>query len=112
MKGTSPVNVGASVRARLLKVSKERHEDFTLRLMNYAAERFLYRLSRSTRRNQFVLKGAMLFAVRIGELYRPTRDLDLPGTGEPSEGAIQAAFREVNYSRLRRARPPPRAAQD
>ena len=95
MKGKSPVNVGASVRARLLKVSKERHEDFTLMLMNYAAERFLYRLSRSTRRNQFVLKGAMLFAVRIGEPYRPTRDLDLLGTGEPSEGAIEAAVRDI-----------------
>jgi hypothetical protein len=55
MKGKTPVNVGASVRARLLKVSKERHEDFTLMLMNYAAERFLYRLSRSNRRDQFVL---------------------------------------------------------
>ncbi len=30
------VNVAASVRARLLKASKERQEDFTLTLMNYA----------------------------------------------------------------------------
>jgi hypothetical protein len=46
---TPPVNVSASVRARLLKVAKakERREDFTLTLMNYAAERFLYRLSLS-----------------------------------------------------------------
>jgi predicted nucleotidyltransferase component of viral defense system len=95
MKGKTPVNVGASVRARLLKVSKERHEDFTLMLMNYAAERFLYRLSRSSRREQFVLKGAMLFAVRIGELYRPTRDLDLLGVGEHSEAAIEAAIRDI-----------------
>jgi len=95
MKGKTPVNVGASVRARLLKVSKERHEDFTLMLMNYAAERFLYRLSRSNRRDQFVLKGAMLFAVRIGEPYRPTRDLDLLGTGESSEAAIEAAVRDI-----------------
>jgi hypothetical protein len=95
MKGKTPINVGASVRARLLKVSKERHEDFTLMLMNYAAERFLYRLSQSGRRNQFVLKGAMLFAARIGELYRPTRDLDLLGVGEPSEAAIEAAIRHI-----------------
>ena len=81
MKRKPQVNVAASVRARLLKVSKERGEDFTLTLMNYAAERFLYRLSRSKFRDQFVLKGAMLFAVRIGERYRPTRDLDLLGTG-------------------------------
>lgn len=95
MKGKTPVNVGASVRARLLKMSKERHEDFTLMLMNYAAERFLYRLSLSNRRSQFVLKGAMLFAARIGEPYRPTRDLDLLGMGEPSEAAIEAAVRDI-----------------
>lgn len=95
MKGKTPANVGASVRARLLKVSKERHEDFTLMLMNYAAERFLYRLSRSRLREQFVLKGAMLFAVRVGERYRPTRDLDLLGLGEATEAAIHAAVREI-----------------
>lgn len=89
------VNIGASVRARLLTVSKARREDFTLTLMNYAAERFLYRLSRSRLRAQFVLKGAMLFAVRIGERYRPTRDLDLLGIGEATEAAILAAVREI-----------------
>lgn len=95
MKRKTPANVGASVRARLLKVSKGRREDFTLTLMNYAAERFLYRLSRSRLREQFVLKGAMLFAVRIGERYRPTRDLDLLGMGEATEAAIHAAVREI-----------------
>jgi predicted nucleotidyltransferase component of viral defense system len=95
MTRKTPVNVGASVRARLLRVSKERREDFTLTLMNYAAERFLYRLSRSRLRDQFVLKGAMLFAVRIGERYRPTRDLDLLGLGEANEAAIHAAVRQI-----------------
>ena len=47
MKRKPPVNVAASVRARLLKVSKERGEDFTLTLMNYAAERFLSALTRN-----------------------------------------------------------------
>ena len=37
----------------------------------------------------------MLFAVRIGEPYRPTRDLDLLGTGEPTEAAIEAAVRDI-----------------
>jgi predicted nucleotidyltransferase component of viral defense system len=92
---TPPVNVSASVRARLLKVAKERREDFTLTLMNYAAERFLYRLSRSKHRDRFVLKGAMLFAVRIGERYRPTRDLDLLGLGEATEAAVNAAIQEI-----------------
>jgi hypothetical protein len=43
MKRKTPINVSASVRARLLKVSKERRENFTLTLMNYGAERFLHR---------------------------------------------------------------------
>lgn len=95
MKRKTPVNIAASVRARLLKVSKERREDFTLTLMNYAAERFLYRLSRSRLRDQFILKGAMLFAVRIGEQYRATRDLDLLGMGAATEVAIDAAVRDI-----------------
>ena len=89
------MNVAASVRARLLKVSKERQEDFTLTLMNYGAERFLYRLSKSKHRDRFVLKGAMLFAVRVGEQYRPTRDLDLLGLGEASEAAVAAAVTDI-----------------
>jgi len=93
-RGT-PTNVAASVRARLLQLSKAREEDFTLTLMNFAAERFLFRLSRSRCRDQFVLKGAMLFAVRIGERYRPTRDLDLLGTGEATEEAVAKAVREI-----------------
>lgn len=95
MKRKTPVNVAASMRARLLKVSKERREDFTLTLMNYAAERFLYRLSRSRLRDQFILKGAMLFAVRIGEQYRATRDLDLLGMGAATEVAIDTAVRDI-----------------
>jgi predicted nucleotidyltransferase component of viral defense system len=83
-----------------LKVSKECREDFTLTLMNYAAERFLYRLSQSRLREQFVLKGAMLFAVRVGERYRPTRDLDLLGMGEATEEAIRAAVREIAATKV------------
>lgn len=95
MTRKTPVNVAASVRARLLTVSKERREDYTLTLMNYAAERFLYRLSRSTLRDQFILKGATLFAVRIGQQYRTTRDLDLLGMGEATEAGVNRAIREI-----------------
>jgi predicted nucleotidyltransferase component of viral defense system len=100
MTRKTPVNVAASVRARLLKVSKERREDFTLTLMNFAAERFLYRLAQSTYRDRFVLKGAMLFAVRVGEQYRTTRDLDLLGLGEASEAAVVTAVRDIAKTRV------------
>lgn len=95
MKRHQPSDIGASVKARLLNLAKARGEDFNLTLINFAAERFLYRLSCSGRRNQFVLKGAMLFAVRIGEAYRPTRDRDLLGRGDTSEEAIAAAIRDI-----------------
>src|SRR6266849_10938298 len=100
MTRKAPVNVAASVRARLLKVRKERREDFTRTFVNYASERFLYRLSKSKHRDQFILKGAMLFAARIGEPYRPTRDLDLLGMGEATEAAIDTAVREIATTKV------------
>jgi hypothetical protein len=53
-------NIGASVRARLLNLAKERSQPFELLLIRYTLERLLYRLSKSRHRDKFVLKGAML----------------------------------------------------
>jgi predicted nucleotidyltransferase component of viral defense system len=75
------VNLSASVRQRLLNLATKRKEDFGLVLSRYGLERFLYRLSTSTHRDLFVLKGALLLQVWTGETYRPTRDLDLLGKG-------------------------------
>ncbi len=72
-------NVAASVRQRLLNRARERGEDYQVLLTRYALERFLYRISQSARREQFVLKGAYAFVVWHGESHRMTRDLDLLG---------------------------------
>jgi hypothetical protein len=48
-------------------------------LARYAAERFLYRLSRSRYADRFVLKGALMMLVWLGETIRPTRLPDLCG---------------------------------
>lgn len=56
-------NIGASVRERLLNLSKARGEDFQLLLTRYANERLLYRLSVSSHAKSFVLKGATLFSL-------------------------------------------------
>lgn len=45
-------------------------------LSRYARERLLYRLSVSDHREQFILKGALLFSYWTGAPHRPTRDLD------------------------------------
>jgi predicted nucleotidyltransferase component of viral defense system len=88
-------NVAASVRARLLNRSRETGEDYQFLLQRYAAERFLYRLGQSPHRDRFVLKGAMLFALWGGSIYRPTRDLDFTGYGSNETEDVLASLREV-----------------
>ena len=62
MSVDQPRNLAASVRQRLLNISKRDGEAFDLVLTRYALERLLYRLGKSQYHNQFLLKGAMLFA--------------------------------------------------
>ncbi|MCY3024586.1 MAG: nucleotidyl transferase AbiEii/AbiGii toxin family protein [Planctomycetota bacterium] len=88
-------NLPASVRARLLKLSVERQQDFQLVLLQYAVERLLYRLASSPHANKFVLKGAMLFAVWSKRTVRATRDLDLLGYGEATAEHLLRVFRDV-----------------
>jgi hypothetical protein len=68
-------NIAASVRQRLLNASRARREDFQVTLTLYALERLLYRLSKSAHRDQFIIKGAMLFSAWNEVPHRPTRDL-------------------------------------
>jgi hypothetical protein len=88
-------NVGASVRARLLRMAQERHDSFEGLLVRYVHERFLYRLSRSVHGSRFTLKGALLFAVWGSEIPRATRDLDLLCRGDASPDALAGVFRDV-----------------
>jgi len=89
------VNVAASVRARLLNLSRQRRQPLDLLLTRYALERLLYRLSISKYRDRFILKGAMLITSWMEDPHRPTRDLDLLGHGDPSPEAMLATFREI-----------------
>src|SRR5260370_8320432 len=88
-------NLGASVRARLLNLAKERNQPFEILLTRYRLERLLHRLSSSKYRERFVLKGAMLMTTWLDDPYRPTRDLDLLGFGDSDPDAIIGAFREI-----------------
>ena len=64
-------------------------------LERYAMGRLLYRLAKSDRRNEFVLKGAQLFRVWEAVPNRPTRDLDLLGLEEGSEDSIETLFTQL-----------------
>ncbi len=91
----APKDVGASVRARLLHLARERGDDFQLLLTRYANERLLYRLTRSRHHGSFILKGATLFTLWTGHPHRATRDVDLLGVGDPSEDRIRNIFAEL-----------------
>ena len=88
-------NKAASVRQRLLNRARAEGEDFQVLLTRYVLERFLYRLGRSPYRDQFVVKGAMLFVLWEGDLHRTTRDLDLLGFGSSAIGDIEQTIREI-----------------
>jgi len=77
----SPVNLPASIATRLRNCAVAKQVDLAFVLRRYAIERLLYRLSRSSERDGFVLKGAILFTVWLPDPFRPTQDLDLLGFG-------------------------------
>ena len=89
------MNLAASVHARLLNGARERREDFNLTLGRYAVERFLYRISISEARDQFVLKGALLFDLWFDTPHRPTRDADFLGFGSMDAAALTQTIRAV-----------------
>lgn len=88
-------NIGASVRARLLQVSKTSGQTFDLVLTRFALERLLFRLGQSPHADRFVLKGAMLMMSWLKDPHRGTRDLDLLGFGDPEPESMLATFREI-----------------
>lgn len=90
-----PRDIGASVRARLLTLAREKGQVFDLLLTRYANERLLYRLSTTSHRDRFVLKGAMLMTTWFDDPHRPTRDVDFLGYGDPAPEPMLAVFREI-----------------
>lgn len=95
MSVSQPSNLPASVRQRLLNIAKRDGEAFELVLTRYALERLLYRLGQSQYHGQFLLKGAMLFAVWGGEAHRPTRDVDLLGFGTSELSQVVKIFQDI-----------------
>jgi predicted nucleotidyltransferase component of viral defense system len=88
-------NMGASVRSRLLNLSKQRRQPFDLLLNNFVLERLLYRLSQTRYRDHFILKGAMLLTKWFEDPLRPTRDLDFLGIGSDDQDEIISIFQKI-----------------
>ncbi len=89
-------NLPASIRQKLLNLSRERNQDFGLILTKYGLERILFRLSKSKYREAFILKGALLFELWTKERYRPTRDADFLAKGGNSPERFVRIFQEIS----------------
>jgi predicted nucleotidyltransferase component of viral defense system len=90
-----PTNVAASVRARLLDLSRTQGVEFQLLLSEFAIERLLYRLGVSANAEQFVLKGATLFRLWSDDRGRATWDLDLLGRGANTVAGVVTVIRDL-----------------
>lgn len=87
-----PVNIAASVKARLLRLAREERQPFDVLLVRFVLERLLYRLSMSPLRDQFILKGGLLLALWLEDSNRVTRDADFLAFGDASAERLIADF--------------------
>lgn len=88
-------NLAASVHQRLLNQAKAKDRPFNEILQYFALERFLYRLGCSPYRDQFVLKGALMFTVWQTPFIRSTRDIDLLGQLDNVVEQVVNAVKEI-----------------
>jgi len=91
----SPTNIAASVRQRLQNIQHRDGRSFHELLQYYAMERFLYRLSLSEYKEQFILKGALMLRVWGASQVRPTMDIDMLGITSNDAGNINAQFQQI-----------------
>jgi len=91
----TPRDVAALVTAQLLGLARSSGEDPQRLLNRYGRERVLYRLSKSPHRDQFILKGGMLFSMWAEKPFRGTKDADFLSYGPNSVDAVAAVFRSL-----------------
>lgn len=91
----TPVNIAASVRARLLNKARDTNHPFQELIQYYALERFLYRFGVSKHKERFILKGALMLRAFNAPMIRPTKDIDLLGSADNSIENIEDVVRDV-----------------
>ena len=96
MSRETPVNMSASITARLHNLAQALKWNYNYLLLRYANERFLYRLSISPYAEKFILKGSSLFIVwQHGNAYRQTMDADFMYYGNPDAAYMRDVFAEI-----------------
>lgn len=95
MTSREPVDLCASVHGRLKQRFHRDGGDYGILLLEFAAERFLYRLAQSSHGERFILKGAMLFVAWEDDPHRHTRDIDFLGLYSETAEELAKTFRDV-----------------
>jgi len=88
-------NLEESIYSRLKNVARQRKRPVQEVLKYYAMERFLYRLSISTHRGSFYLKGGLMLMVWDPMSHRATVDIDLLAKTSNSLANLQKIINEV-----------------
>jgi predicted nucleotidyltransferase component of viral defense system len=88
-------NLVASIRQRLLNLSRAQGQVFDVILVRYALERLIYRLSSSKHRDNFVLKGGMLVTLWTDDENRVTRDADFLAHGKSDAAHLKDVFTDI-----------------
>jgi predicted nucleotidyltransferase component of viral defense system len=88
-------NLPASIRQRLLNKAHGTNRPYNEILQYYAIERFLYRISRSSYSDKFILKGALMFLAWGAAVYRPTRDIDFLGFTTNELDAVTRIIQDI-----------------
>ena len=70
------IKTARQLKDLIRNLSREKSADAQLLMRNYMMERFLERISLSSYRDKFILKGGMLVAAMVGLDARSTMDLD------------------------------------
>lgn len=92
---TKVANVAHSVRQRLKTLAQKSGRNADYLYQRYAFERFYYRIGISPFATKFILKGASLFAIWLGPMFRVTQDTDLEARLALSHEEIAAAFKAI-----------------
>lgn len=90
------MNTSTQLKALIRNIAKEKSVQAEIILRNFMLERLLERISLSSFRDKFILKGGMLIAAMVGIDTRSTMDMDATIRGIPlSEAALTEAMKEI-----------------
>ena len=83
------------IKQQLIDVAKQNKLGLQRTIGLYVREGILDRLSKSDVADKFILKGASVFQVLLGQPHRPTADIDLLGFGTNEPKKLKAVFTEI-----------------